>query len=221
MKSNFDVNAVSDGRRYGENDLVRADAGGCEGCSACCEGVGELVAVTPRDAWALCRQLGLSFDALMTTHLTLQQEGHLLLPYLKMTEVGGKCSFLGPDGRCTVHAARPDICRLFPLGRLYEGTDYSYFLQSGACVKPRLEKVKVKKWIGISDGAEYKTFILAWYQLKKALDFRFRFLREEGALADATDDVLNTFYRELCAEETFYAPFHRLLGEAKGRMGVL
>lgn len=34
-------------------------------------GSGELVAVTPRDAWALCRPLGLSFDTLMTTHLTL------------------------------------------------------------------------------------------------------------------------------------------------------
>ena len=36
MERQIDMNEVSDGRCYTANDLVRADCGGCQGCSACC-----------------------------------------------------------------------------------------------------------------------------------------------------------------------------------------
>ena len=34
MERNIDMKEVSDGRLYTSNDLVKADCGGCEGCSA-------------------------------------------------------------------------------------------------------------------------------------------------------------------------------------------
>ena len=36
MKRQVNLEDISDGKRYGREDMVRADCLGCEGCSACC-----------------------------------------------------------------------------------------------------------------------------------------------------------------------------------------
>lgn len=221
MKTNIDLTAISDGRLYDINDLVKVDTGGCQGCSACCHGVGDLVELTPYDVYEMTRRLNLSFEDLLDEHLALRLENGLLLPHLGMQGPDEKCSFLDADGRCTIHSARPGICRLFPLGRVYEQDSFRYFLQAGACVKPRLEKVKIKKWIGIQHYAANKAFIVAWYQLLKALAFRVKFIREEEALHGFRQEVLQSFYRIGPEVEDFYAEFYRILPEAKERLGVL
>lgn len=221
MKTNVDLDAISDGKLYGLKDLVRADTGGCRNCSACCHGVGELVELNPYDVWVLQRHLDMGLDRLLESRLQLRLENRLLLPYLRMVGEDERCSFLNEQGWCDIHSARPDICRLFPLGRVYAQDDFSFFLQTGVCVKPKLEKIKVKKWIGIENYEPNKAFILAWYQLKKALDFRLRFVREEGALAALRTEVLDTFYRLPPETPDFYEAFHRCLPAAKERLGVL
>ena len=40
MEREVSLEDISDGKLYGINDMVRADSGGCEGCSACCRGMG-------------------------------------------------------------------------------------------------------------------------------------------------------------------------------------
>ena len=37
------------------------------------------------------------------------------------TTADGRCVFVGPDGGCRVHARRPLVCRLYPLGRQTRG----------------------------------------------------------------------------------------------------
>ena len=62
----------------------------------------------------------------------------VILPNLKMSGQNDACGFLDENGRCSIHAVRPGICRLFPLGRYYENHDFSYFLQV-ICIKmPKL-----------------------------------------------------------------------------------
>ncbi len=221
MKTNVNLDAISDGKLYGLNDLVRADTGGCRDCSACCHGVGELVELNPYDVWALSRHLGQGLDQLLEAYLHLRLENRLLLPYLRMVGEDERCSFLNAQGWCGIHSARPDICRLFPLGRAYEQGDFSFFLQTGVCVKPRLEKIKVKKWIGIADYAANRAFLLDWYQLRKALEFRLRFVREEAEQAALREVVLDTFYRLPGDTADFYELFNSRLPEAKERLGVL
>ncbi len=36
MLREVDIKEISDGRLYGVNDMVKADCGGCAGCSVCC-----------------------------------------------------------------------------------------------------------------------------------------------------------------------------------------
>ena len=58
MERNIDMKEVSDGRFYLANDLVKADCGGCHGCSSCCRGMGSSVTLDPYDIFCLCRGLG-------------------------------------------------------------------------------------------------------------------------------------------------------------------
>lgn len=214
--------SISDGRLYELKDLVRADAGGCEGCSACCCGVGELVKLTPFDIYEMMRGLGVSFDDLLADHLELRTADKITLPYLKMLGPDERCSFLNDEGRCSIHGYRPNICRLFPLGRVYQEKDFKYFLQVNACVKPKLKMVKVAQWIGIENYEKNKAFLLAWHTCLKALAFRFKFIRDEDELKAANDYLLEAFYRITLKEgEDFYDAFFKSLAEAKDRLGII
>lgn len=66
MKRNIDIKEISDGKLYGPNDMVKADCRGCEGCSACCHGMGTSIVLTPLDIYRLEKELNASFGELMT-----------------------------------------------------------------------------------------------------------------------------------------------------------
>jgi len=222
MKSLTTLEGVSDGKVYDIKDMVKADAGGCEGCSACCHDVGDLVALTPFDVYEMVSHLNISFDELLVDKLELHVNNKIKLPHLGMHGESKGCSFLNAEKRCTIHGHRPNICRLFPLGRVYEEDDFKYFLQVGACTKPKLAKIKVKKWIGIENYRENKAFILAWYNLTKALAFRVKFISDEKELDAINEYLLNSFYRlSLKDGEDFYTAFFDRLPKAKNRLGII
>ena len=77
------------------------------------------------------------------------------------------CGFLDEAGRCRIHAYRPGICRLFPLGRFYENGSFQYFLQIHECKKENRTKVKVKKWIDTPDLKRYEAYISRWHYFLK------------------------------------------------------
>lgn len=222
MKSLRTLEGISDGRIYDIEDAVKADTCGCDGCSACCHGVGDLVVLTPFDVYEIVSHLNVSFDELLVDKLELRENNKVMLPYLKMHGDSERCSFLNEEGRCIIHRHRPNICRLFPLGRVYEEDDFKYFLQVGSCMKPNLKKVKVKEWIGIENYQENKAFILAWYRLLKALTFRLKFVRDDQERDAINKYLLDTFYRMTLKDgEDFYSAFFRYLPEAKNRLGII
>lgn len=222
MKVLRTLEGISDGKIYDIEDMVKADTGGCEGCSACCHGVGDLVVLTPFDAYEMRSHLNVSLDELLVDKLELRENNKILLPHLKMHGDSERCSFLNEEDRCMVHGCRPNICRLFPLGRVYEEDDFKYFLQVNSCVKPNLEKVKIEEWIGIQDYKENKVFILEWYRLLKALTFRLKFVRDAKELEAINQYLLDTFYRmTLKDDEDFYLAFSKCLPEAKNQLGII
>ncbi|MFR3530888.1 MAG: YkgJ family cysteine cluster protein, partial [Lachnospiraceae bacterium] len=121
MLRELDFNEISDGKFYQSQDMVRADCGGCKGCSSCCRGMGSSIVLDPLDVHRIASGLGKSFDELLASHLELQVVDGIILPNLKMTGPGEACTFLNDQGRCSIHPLRPGICRIFPLGRYYDG----------------------------------------------------------------------------------------------------
>ena len=128
-------------RLYSAHDMARISSAECAGCGACCRGMGDTIVLDPYDIWQLTAGTGKPFQALLGNCLDLHVEEGVILPHLMMRKDTESCTFLGPDGRCTIHAFRPGICRLFPLGRQYDGPKTSYFIVEGGCVNGRLSKV--------------------------------------------------------------------------------
>lgn len=222
MKSINILDEISDGKLYDINDIVKADTCGCDGCSDCCHDVGDLVVLTPFDIYEIVNYLNTTFDELIGNKIELRENNKILLPYLKMNDENKKCSFLSEENRCTIHSKRPNICRLFPLGRAYQDDDFKYFLQIGNCPKEELKDVKVEKWIGIENYNENKKFILEWYKFIKALTFRLKFVRDENEINEINKTLIDNCYRiEIKEDEDFYSVFSKRLPEVKNRLGII
>lgn len=194
MKRNVSLAEISDGRLYDVNDMVKVDCHGCHGCSKCCQGMGSSIILDPFDVYRLTTGLHKMMETLLTEAVELNVVDGVILPNLKMAGVQERCSFLNEEGRCSIHAYRPGICRLFPLGRYYENGSFRYFLQTGECAGKNPTKVKVSKWIDTPDLSRNREFTNCWHSLLNEL---------EELMADNEDDtfrknlnifLLNTFY---------------------------
>jgi len=133
-----------------------------------------------------------------------------------------RCSFLSVEGRCTVHHFRPNICRLFPLGRVYAEDDFKYFLQVNACVKSELFEVDINTWMGIEDYTANKLFLLEWYKILKALTFRLKFVHDAADKNRIDQLLLSLFYNNTLEKQyDFYDVFQKNTPIAKKKLGIL
>ncbi len=192
-----DINEISDGRLYGANDMVKADTGGCAGCSKCCESdMGKTIVLDPYDICNLTLGTGKSFDNLLTDFsVEIGMIDGIALPHLKMD---GGCKFLNEDKRCSIHSFRPSICRLFPLGRIYNDKGFDYFLQINECAYEKRTKVKVEKWIGIPDLEKHTAFINKWHRFikfekKKVADIRDYGANESARIEKLSEETLREY----------------------------
>lgn len=221
MGRHVSMEEISDGRLYGLNDMVKADCGGCQGCHACCQGMGTSIQLDPLDVFRLCRGLGIRPEELLGERVELNPVEGLVLPNLKMAGPKESCLFLDQEGRCSVHAFRPGICRMFPLGRYYEGDSFRYFIQIHECRKEPKMKVKVKKWIDTPRAAENQKFIGDWHFFLKELSGRLSQAGAETKKA-ASLYVLKTFYLDAYeGEEAFYHQFNERLERARTALSRL
>ena len=199
---------ISDGKLYGPNDLVRMDTGGCEGCFACCCGMGSSIVLDPYDVFCLCRGISCQFSDLLADSVELNVQDGLILPNLKMKPETDRCPFLNAEGRCCVHAFRPGLCRLFPLGRYYRENGFSYFLQTKECQKGNRAKMKVRKWLDIPDYPRYAAFIGDWHFLLRKTSDQIAGRQDEVWQKTVCLEILQRFYvSPYEMDEDFYAQF--------------
>lgn len=178
MKRFVSMEEISDGKLYGSNDMVKADCGGCKGCCECCKGMGNSIILDPYDAFRLTTGLQRDFNSLLSQEVELNVVDGVILPNLKMIGAEEACSFLNEEGRCSIHAIRPGICRLFPLGRFYENHSFRYFLQTGECPQNRT-KIKVDKWIATPNLKAYESFVCEWHYLVNDIEEKARTALEQ------------------------------------------
>ena len=72
MKRQVTMEEISDGKLYTSNDLVKADCGDCEGCHACCTGMGSSIVLDPLDIVRICRGTGAAFETLLAGKIELK-----------------------------------------------------------------------------------------------------------------------------------------------------
>lgn len=168
MKREGDLSSLTDGKLYRSSDMAKLGCNECEGCSACCKGMGNSVVLDPYDVWRLERGLGIPFAQMIGKQVMLSVVDGLILPSLNMETETGTCPFLNEEGRCSIHSFRPGICRLFPLGRYYHENGFSYVLMTGECKKENRSKVKIEKWLGEPDLSAYEKFVMQWKLILEA-----------------------------------------------------
>ncbi len=91
----------------------------CGACSRCC--YGKRIVVNPYELARLARHRDLSTTELIARFTV---DGGTALA----VRPDGGCVFLGGDG-CTVHADRPLVCRLYPLGRIVQPDGGEIFVE--------------------------------------------------------------------------------------------
>lgn len=122
-----------------------------------------------------------------------------------------KCPFLDEKGWCTIHAYRPGLCRLFPLGRYYEGDGFRYFLQKSECDHPKA-KVKVSKWLDVPELSKYEQYVLTWHQIQKQAESLQQENEDEAFGKNLNMFLLKTFFlTPYDADEDFYQQFEERL----------
>lgn len=221
MRKIESLESLSDGNLYDINSMVRIDTYGCSGCTDCCRYIDGLIEINPYDFHQMSCATNHSLDQLLQNNLQLITNEKVAVPYIKTDADTQACTFLNSSGLCSIHAQRPDICRLFPLGRVYQKDDYKYFFQVGACSKPKLGKVKIKRWLNIPQHKDYKTFILNWHSFLKALRFRLKFVHDDKELDDINNYILTTFYTKKSDDIDFYTWFNQQISTSKDKIGLL
>nr|WP_297864246.1 YkgJ family cysteine cluster protein [uncultured Acetatifactor sp.] len=214
MKRNVSLEEISDGRLYKINDMVKADSRGCRGCSKCCTGMGNSVTLDPYDVYRLQKGLGKGIPQMLAEELVeLNVTEGVILPSLKMAGQEERCVFLSQEGRCSIHEFRPGVCRLFPLGRVYdESGDFQYFLQTGECEEKSRSKVKVSRWIDTPEQGKNHAFICRWHGLVKGLEGTIGRAEDMEQAKELNIRMLQTFFmKPYEAESDFYGQFEERL----------
>ncbi len=201
MKRSIDINEVSDGKLYDVNDMVKAGCDGCRDCHACCVDMGGSIILDPLDIFNMTKKLSVTFEQLLAEHIELGVVDGIILPNIKMSGSSDKCRFLNEEGRCSIHDVRPGICRLFPLGRIYEDRSFKYFLQVYECPKENKSKVKIKNWLGIENINAYEKFVNRWHYLLEDLQNKVLKYADEQTSKNVSMYILQSFYMARYSEE--------------------
>lgn len=215
MERQIRMEDISDGKRYGINDMVKAGCNDCKGCSACCQGMGNSIVLDPLDIYRLTTGLNCRFEDLLADKLDLNVVEGIILPNLKMAGRQESCAFLNEEGRCSIHEIRPGICRIFPLGRIYENDGFQYFLQVNECKKQTRTKVKVRKWIDTPELEKNEMFINEWHYFLKKTGRKLPQLSEE-TVKQINMYILNVFFVTLYEKgRDFYEQFAERMNSAR------
>jgi Fe-S-cluster containining protein len=98
----------------------------CRVCGGCC--AGKVIMIGPHEVLGMARVLGLATTEFLERYA---DNGGTTLRY----GTDGRCAFVTPEG-CRVHARRPLVCRLYPLGRAVDESGvetFGVFLKEPGC----------------------------------------------------------------------------------------
>ena len=193
---------------YSNNEMARLGCNECSGCSSCCRGMGQSIVLDPYDIYQLQAATRQTFAQLMQDMIELHVEDGLILPSVRMQDGTDACGFLNSVGRCSIHAHRPGLCRLFPLGRNYDDRGLRYFLLEDACRIQNRTKVKIKKWLGIDSLSKYEEFLIMWHDLRKRVRSQIMERQSDDYTQEINVKLLETYYRKpYDVERDFYTQF--------------
>ncbi len=120
---------------------------GCKQCGSCCRNREEEIIITGYDIYNIAKGLGTTTAEAIMKYCTISLGPTSALPIAYLKErMDGSCSLLR-KGLCTVQKDKPVVCRLYPIGRYYDGTEQRYFKQGAGTCTGLGQEIKLKDWL--------------------------------------------------------------------------
>lgn len=141
----------------------------CDQCGNCCKNRVDIL-LSPFDLCRMAQALENSIPDVLVKYVDIYigDTSKVPLVSLKMREDNGKCPFLDENNRCGIHANKPVVCALFPLGRCAsrgeENTDIFYILQPTDC-GDKTESHTPREWLGKFDLEESEQWFSIWQDI--------------------------------------------------------
>jgi Fe-S-cluster containining protein len=122
--------------------------------------------------YLLSKGTGKVFTDMIEREIEIRLVDGLILPNLMEEHEGEEehCLFLTDRGRCSIHAFRPGLCRLYPMGRYYTEGGFRYILQKNECTGRVKTDVRLSDWLGIEDLPRYEAYIQDWHDFRKRVE---------------------------------------------------
>lgn len=190
----------------------------CRACGKCCKNREDIL-FTPRDIYRIAKYLGKKTEEIIHTYCDCYIGEDSKIPIVRLVPKGPNkaCPFLR-DKRCGIHAVKPVVCALFPVGRIYhtrnpqdEEPEYKagYILQPiqcGSLTKNNTVRQWLEKFDIPVDDEFYKEWTNAIIELSKLM-------REAGekaprsALGPVYDVLGHLLYTRYDTGEDFMSQF--------------
>ena len=195
MQHKVNLDEISDGKLYSSNDMVHIGCDGCNTAASCCRFAEDTITLDPYDIYQLQLGTGMNFEELYAKQLiALSPVAGLLLPHLNFSQDTGACPFLLENGRCSIHAYRPGLCRLFPLARLIDSDTVRYLMQIHECPCQTMPKTKIKKWLELPAIEYYEAYLLRWNSILTETRRQLAAASGQAELTMLTTDFLRKYY---------------------------
>lgn len=119
----------------------------CKACGKCCKNRRDIV-LTPYDVFRIARYLGRTPEEIITRYCQVYEghESHFPVVWLQPIPPNDTCPFLR-NRKCVVHAAKPVLCRVYPLARIFQGSGNARFYFNGSSCSHDPKTVTVREWI--------------------------------------------------------------------------
>lgn len=138
----------------------------CNQCGQCCRNRDDIL-LSPYDLNRVAHALFVPPKTVIDRYCNLYVGENSRLPVVVIRPLGKErvCPFL-KNNRCTIHASKPTVCALFPLGRFAavkedKPGETQYFLQPVHC-GTKSETHTVRSWLTSFDLLESDAWFHAW-----------------------------------------------------------
>lgn len=184
----------------------------CKMCGQCCRNRPEPVLVNGADIFRMAKALGLSTSEFMAKNTTYYLGENSHAPVAVLNErLDGSCRMLR-KGKCMVHADKPAVCALHPLGRMQDirTGEMTYFLIPHVCRNGEGGREwTLREWIDAFHLEETEKMSAAWNSLFGGIFKVTCKMKPEKISKDMELAMLGALYFNYDTSEPFEAQVER------------
>lgn len=185
---------------------------GCNECGACCRNREDIL-LSPLDLYKMAKHLNMSIKDVIKDYCEFYEGEDSRLPVvrIKPREYKKTCP-LNDYGKCKIHAVKPTVCALYPLGRATDNrtNEFFYFLQPVSCGN-RSKTQTVTQWLESFTILEEEHLAMLWHEYAGRIS---TILHQAAELKESTRTHLfiilfHLLYLEYNLEKSFDAQFKK------------